>query len=84
MSKHAQIIPVLLSSRGFAARILLLVLGYVQPREDMDGISPSFKMEVPDDHVILISFKWLFMDNRCNSFVELHVEGDQTEKSKEM
>ena len=42
------------------------------------------KMEVPDDNVILISFKWLFMDNLCGSFVELHVGGDQIEKSKQM
>ena len=67
---------------------LLLILGYVQTRGYTDVeenppvplVIPSVKVEVPDDHVILISFKWLFMDIDCLNSVVLYVGGDQLKK----
>ena len=44
-------------------------------------VIPSVKVEAPDDHVILISFKWLFMDIACLNSVELYLGGDQLKKS---
>ena len=65
--------------------MFLLVLGYVQTHGIMGGkenppvpfMMHSVKVEVPDDHVILISFKWLLIDIACLNSVELYIGGDQ-------
>ena len=57
--------------------MFLLVLGYVEKLGISKGKEDPVKVEVPDDHVILVSFEWLFMDIGCLNFVELYLGGDQ-------
>ena len=52
----------------------------VEENPPVPRVTPSVKVEVPDDHVILISFKWLFMDIDCMNSVVLYAGGDQLKK----